>query len=64
MNEDNFLGELGLLLLIIILAIIIVPIVLGIGVAILTGAAGLTYFAIVISVAAIIWLMLISLVWV
>ena len=56
-DEDKFMGELGLILLIIILLILLLPILAGIFTAVIVGATGMAYYTIVIMIACIIWLM-------
>ena len=51
----DLLGELGILLIITILAILIIPILIGIGIAILLDATGLTYYTIVILTSLVVW---------
>ena len=61
--SDDFIGEIGLELLGLVLAVIFIPIIIGIGVSLLTGATGLVYYTVVILVALVMWLMLWILFW-
>lgn len=63
MEDNNYLGEIGLVLLGLVLAVIFIPILIGIGVSLLTGATGLVYYTVVILVALVMWLMLWILFW-
>ena len=55
MDSDNYLGEIGVVLLGIVLAVTIIPLLCGVGVAVLFGVTGLAYFSVVMSVACLIW---------
>lgn len=57
MEESNkYLGEIGLLLLLIVLAIICVPVLCAICFATVIGATGTLFYGIVILISCLIWL--------
>lgn len=58
MNNEDYLGELGLILLSLVLILIFVPISCGILISVALGAEGLTYYTIVILVAVLLWTLL------
>lgn len=51
----DFLTDVGIILFCMVLMVLIVPLLIGIGVAVLLGAIGLTYYTIVILVAMVCW---------
>ena len=51
----DLVGELGVILFCVILSLIVLPLLVGIGVAFLLGANGLTYYTIVILTASVLW---------
>ena len=54
----EYLGEIGLILLVIVLAIICIPVLIGIGLASLLGIVGLGFYAFIIVVSILIWTIL------
>lgn len=60
---SDYLGDLGLILLLIVLAVVVLPILCGLGVAFLFGLDGLLFFGMVIVVSIIIWSLLYLLWW-
>lgn len=61
-KNKNLLTNVGLTLICVVLAIVLIPILCSVGLAILVGAVGFTYFGIVILVPLLIWSLL-ALVW-
>lgn len=58
MEEDNFLGEVLIIVFLIIMAIVLIPIIIAIGIAILIGATGFMYYFIVIMIAFVFWIIM------
>ena len=63
MSDDNYLGDIGLILLGVVLAVTVIPLLCGVGVAVLFGVTGLDYFIVVMLVAMGIWICLWLLWW-
>ena len=63
MEDDGYLGKFGLVLLGLVLLLIFLPIVIGVGISLLTGATGIAYYTVVILVAVVMWLLLGILFW-
>lgn len=55
MKDNSFLGELGLILLLIVLGVIVGPILVGIGVAIILGLTGISYYGTIIIITLLLW---------
>ena len=55
---NDYLGDVGLILLLFVLLIVGVPLLIGMGISYILGVTGLKYYALVIVVASIIWLIL------
>ncbi|MBR6515622.1 MAG: hypothetical protein IKT40_02070 [Bacilli bacterium] len=57
--DNNFLGEIGLIVLGILLLIFFVPIFIGAIIALFVGVVGLSYYTLTLGIAALIWFILI-----
>ena len=57
--DNNFLGEIGLIVLGIFLLIFFVPIFIGAIIALFVGVVGLSYYTLTLGIAALIWFILI-----
>ena len=63
-KNKSLLSNIGLTLIGMVLAIVLIPILCSMGIAILVGAVGFTYFGIVIFVPLLVWGLLFLLWWI